>query len=118
MRKSVSRLLVGAFIVATGVLGHVIAARAAPTGCHVNTELPGDKAEAWCTSGKGSVRVVVECTIFPPGRDPVSNPRKGPWVLVGARSTHECAGGAILTDAWYEISSLPPGVSPKPVLPR
>lgn len=119
MRKSVLRLLLGTTVVATGVLGGAIAAHADPTGCQLKTGLPGDKAEAWCTSGVGSVRVGIECTIFPPGRDPISTTRYGKWVVVGAKSSQACTGGPILTDAWYELSpSLPPGVSPKPAPPR
>lgn len=105
MRKSVLRLLVGTAVVATGVLGGATAAHAVPTGCQVKTGLPGDKAEAWCTSGTGSVRVAIECTIFPPGRDPISTYKYGKWVAVGAKSSQVCTGGPIVTDAWYELSS-------------
>ncbi|MGN9911249.1 hypothetical protein ACTMTJ_27200 [Phytohabitans sp. LJ34] len=103
MRTRVSRLLLGSAVVAAGVLGTASAAHAVPTGCSFLTGQPADTAAVQCTSGTGEVRVVVECTIFPPGRDPISTLHLGRWVGVGAISRAECRGGPVLTDRWFEV---------------
>jgi hypothetical protein len=103
MNTHVSRLLVGAAVVAAGVLGSATAAQAVPTGCSFLSGQPADTAAVRCTSGTGEVRVVIECTIFPPGRDPISTTRFGPWVGVGSTSSADCRGGPVLTDRWYEV---------------
>jgi hypothetical protein len=98
-----SRLLLGAAVVTTGLLATPVAAQAALTGCTLKSGLPNDTVTARCTSGTGQVRAVVECAVFPPGRDPVITQNEGAWVGVGETSTTSCPGGPIVWDAWYEL---------------
>jgi hypothetical protein len=99
--KALARLLLGATVIAAGVVAFPTAAQAAPTGCTLQTGVPADGARVRCTSGTGEVRVGITCLVLKPG-DPFEVNHFGAWVGVGAYSSRACAGGPILVDAWFE----------------